>query len=92
MRIAIYGKRFDPAFGSFVETLIRLFAERDVAILIEQHFSAFLRNTLSIPETPVFRNSSDLKDVDFVVSIGGDGTLLETLTLVRDTAIPCIGD
>lgn len=91
MRIAIYGKRFDPEFGSFVETLIRLFAEREVSLIIEQKFSAFLRNTLSIPEMPVFKDSGDLTDVDFVVSIGGDGTLLETLTLVRESEIPVLG-
>lgn len=32
-----------------------------------------------------------MPDVDFMVSVGGDGTLLETVTYVRNTQIPILG-
>ena len=39
-----------------------------------------------------FRNSDDLDEsVDFLISLGGDGTLLDTIAFVRDKDIPVIG-
>ena len=40
----------------------------------------------------LFNNSEDLDDsIDFVISLGGDGTLLDTITLVRNKNIPILG-
>jgi NAD+ kinase len=40
----------------------------------------------------VFENHNELpSDTDFLFSIGGDGTFLETLTFVRDSGIPVVG-
>jgi NAD+ kinase len=40
----------------------------------------------------VFRHSADLDEhFDCLVSLGGDGTLLDTVTLVRDKNIPVLG-
>lgn len=38
-----------------------------------------------------FLTHKDLYAVDYLISIGGDGTFLETITLVRDTNIPILG-
>jgi NAD+ kinase len=39
-----------------------------------------------------FSNQANIKgEVDFLISIGGDGTLLDTITLVGNTGIPIIG-
>ena len=39
-----------------------------------------------------FSNHDDLKGkADMVISIGGDGTLLDTLSVVRDSGIPVLG-
>jgi NAD+ kinase len=43
-------------------------------------------------KTTVFSDSKDLTDsIDFLISLGGDGTLLDTVTLVRDKNIPVLG-
>jgi NAD+ kinase len=40
----------------------------------------------------MFRSYEDLpRDLDFMFSLGGDGTLLETVNLVRDSGIPVLG-
>lgn len=40
----------------------------------------------------VFSESGDLDEsIDFLISLGGDGTLLDTVTLIRDKNIPVLG-
>jgi NAD+ kinase len=42
--------------------------------------------------TVTFRDHTELtEEIDFVISLGGDGTLLDTVTLVRDKNIPVVG-
>jgi len=38
-----------------------------------------------------FSNYKDIESCSFLLSIGGDGTLLETISYVRDSGIPVIG-
>jgi NAD+ kinase len=38
-----------------------------------------------------FSNGKELKDVDFFFSIGGDGTFLQAVSIVRDSGIPMVG-
>ena len=47
---------------------------------------------ISISSGNVFSSYEDLKDqADFLISIGGDGTYLNTIALVRDSGIPIVG-
>lgn len=48
---------------------------------------------LSIPaDIDTFSSYEDLTpDIDFLISLGGDGTLLDTVTLVRSKVIPVVG-
>jgi NAD+ kinase len=52
-----------------------------------------IKEKLSLPDTTeTFSSHVDLNDqIDFVISLGGDGTLLDTVTLVRDKNIPVVG-
>src|SRR5690606_4652710 len=39
-----------------------------------------------------FNNSTPLDaDIDCMISLGGDGTMLDTVTLVKDSGIPVLG-
>ncbi|MEM6299919.1 MAG: NAD kinase, partial [Bacteroidota bacterium] len=42
-------------------------------------------------ELEVFRSKDDLEDVDLMLSIGGDGTFLECVTLIQEREIPVLG-
>jgi NAD+ kinase len=52
-----------------------------------------IQSSFQFPErTATFNDSSDLTDAfDFLISLGGDGTLLDTVTLVRNKNIPVLG-
>jgi len=52
-----------------------------------------IRHHISLPSScETFSSYEDLTtEVDFLVSLGGDGTLLDTVTLVRNKSIPVVG-
>src|SRR5690606_13042841 len=46
---------------------------------------------IRIPDVQTYTNRQDLFKADFIFSIGGDGTLLETITYVGEKQIPIVG-
>ena len=61
--------------------------------VVYQHFLEQLKGNISLPDTTEsFTHSQDLSEkIDFFVSLGGDGTLLDAVTLVRNKNIPIVG-
>lgn len=91
--IAIYGRVFNASVNPYVEQLFTYLAEKNARISIHQEFYEFLQTTcLCPPNLPVFHTHHDFpKDVDFMLSLGGDGTMLAAVSIVRDSDIPIAG-
>ncbi|MEJ6734973.1 MAG: NAD kinase [Flavobacteriales bacterium] len=93
MRIALYGSPFDNSKSKYIQHLIHKLEQENVSICIENQFFDFLEEQISFNK-PVssFDSYEELKErADVLLSIGGDGTLLNTITLVRDSGIPVLG-
>jgi NAD+ kinase len=93
MIIAIYGKT--PADSDF-EDLSRMFERLDhhgVSYLIYQSFYEAVRHKTELSGMAgTFNHEGTLQGkADYLFSVGGDGTLLDTLTLVHDSGIPVMG-
>ncbi len=93
MRIALYGKSPNHDEISYLRPLFERFRQYGIQYLIYQPFFEALRPFIESDDTLcLFSNKDLLKGkADFLFSIGGDGTLLDTLTLVRDSGIPVMG-
>jgi NAD+ kinase len=92
VKIAIYSYKLDDKYLSFIELLFQRLLDRNVDVLVHDVFYADLSNQISLDEKLLqFSNYEDLNDVDYLFSIGGDGTLLKTVTFVRDSGIPILG-
>ena len=93
MKIAIYGQQIAPENIAYLTTLFNWLNTHNVKVTIYKPYSEYLLKEFQInPQYPVFSKDTDLEtDVDCVISIGGDGTILNTMLLVRDTSIPVIG-
>jgi NAD+ kinase len=94
MKIAIFGKSFNPNYSSTVQLLFHLLNQRKVDLFIYKPFFEILQKQ-GIPKfsyTDTFDTSENIqKDVDFLICIGGDGTMLEAITYVKESGIPLIG-
>lgn len=66
----------------------------NIDVLVFKPFFEFMQSKSGLrPKVKgKFESHEDLpKDVDFLFSIGGDGTFLETVSIVRDSGIPVVG-
>ncbi|MES2419507.1 MAG: NAD kinase [Bacteroidota bacterium] len=93
MRIAIYGRDFNESVLPFVQEVFDALAQQQVTILVYLKFHHFIKDKAKLPaNTSTFATHTELlTQVDVLLSLGGDGTLLDTLSLVRDSQIPIIG-
>ena len=94
MRIAVYGKAFTLEARPYIEGLYKRLLAEDVSLSIYNRLDAFLREHCSWDDDhPVFNDHKELAAFapDVLITIGGDGTILDAVTLVRNTGIPILG-
>ncbi|OFZ01835.1 MAG: NAD kinase [Bacteroidetes bacterium RIFCSPLOWO2_12_FULL_31_6] len=92
MKIAIYGKRVIDNYLPLITILFENLLKRKVTVLIYQPFYDFLSQQIELDKNlKTFNDHKDIYDSNYLFCIGGDGTLLDTITLVRDKDIPILG-
>ncbi|MCZ6666076.1 MAG: NAD(+) kinase [Gammaproteobacteria bacterium] len=86
-RIGIVTKMHEPAVKNALETLIRLLNERGLEVLIDQRTdTAGMAGVFQPVSAAALPDSCDL-----VVSLGGDGTLLQSAGLIYPRDVPLVG-
>jgi len=94
MKIALYGQTINPDFYEELIRLFHLFREKQIESLVYRPFFEYLKEDCHIyPEiSGVFENGDDLpEDVSFLLSLGGDGTLLKSFIAAQNRSIPHVG-
>ena len=94
MKIAIYGRQFNNTVLPNVQQVFNILAEQNIETLVHDKYNQFISGKIFFPKKfQIYRNYQDLmlSNVDVMISLGGDGTLLDTVTLIRDSNIPVIG-
>ena len=92
MKIAILGKPFADEVTPYLQELLNDLDRRQTQVLIVESFHDYLGSRVQLPDNvTAFRRGDSLRDVQFVLSIGGDGTLLDTITYVGSLQTPILG-
>lgn len=94
MIAAVYGKTFGQDFYQSIKDFFDILLKEGTDIIIYKPFKQFLESgpDYSPRVKGLFNSHIDLPDnTDMIFSIGGDGTFLETVSLVRDKKIPIVG-
>lgn len=93
MKIAVFGKLFQEKHIPNVQQLMNLFELNGAELIIFEPFWKYLQKFVNVNTDSLsfFNSSEELIGVDCVISVGGDGTMLETATFVRDSGIPVLG-
>jgi NAD+ kinase len=93
MKVAIYSRVIDDDQYNKVQQLLDELAKENIHPVIYKPFFEMIQSSVRFSDkTTVFSDSNDLTEaIDFLISLGGDGTLLDTVTLVRDKNIPVLG-
>src|SRR5690606_13472948 len=92
MKIAVYGIEFQPTVLPYVKQLFKLLNERNVEVWVYKEFDHFLSTFMDCGTRNVFQDRFDLpSDTSFMLSLGGDGTMLSAVSILRDSEIPITG-
>jgi NAD+ kinase len=93
MKAAIYSRVMEDEQRKDIQLFFDELAKQEIKSVIFKPFFEEIKNKINLPaDTSAFSLSEDLTDeIEFIVSLGGDGTLLDTITLVRDKKISIMG-
>lgn len=93
MTIAIYARSTKDNIPVYIEQLWRLFEKEKVKLIIYKEYYEFLKSEHKFNiDIPTYSNADELiGKANYVISLGGDGTMLETVSLVRKSNIPVLG-
>lgn len=92
MRVAIYGRDVKSHDQHYVVQLFDELYDRGIDVTVHEGYFEQLSSFLDPKqEYGLYKGHADLNNVDYLLSLGGDGTLLDTLSLVRDRDLPVLG-
>jgi NAD+ kinase len=93
MKVAIYSRVIDPEQQADVQELFTELTRNNIKAVIYYPFFETIRACFThVDSVQVFRTADELDEsIDFLISLGGDGTMLDTITLVRNKNIPVLG-
>lgn len=93
MKIGIYGQFYHKNSETHIQAILNALQSKGVEIVVEKNFLALMRENQSF-HTDLSKLASFTKldtSYDLFFSIGGDGTILKSITFVRDLDIPIVG-
>ena len=92
MRIAIYSRGLESEQLEGLKLLLKEFSHYKIEPVIYQDFFNQFYSSINIADKySTFNQPEDLEGIDFIISLGGDGTLLDAVTFVGDKGIPVLG-
>ena len=93
MKIALFGKYFNESFNDAIYKIFELLNKNKVDIYVYKDFYKFIKENLFFEPkiAGFFKTAQELNGIDLVFSIGGDGTFLECVSLLKKKNIPILG-
>lgn len=91
IKLALFGNVYQAKKSSSVQQLIQLLKKHQVKLFVETEFYNYLTKTLQIDLQPDGLIDYNNFDTDVAISMGGDGTFLETARRVGNKEIPILG-
>jgi NAD+ kinase len=93
MRVAIYGRKVNKQTAEYFVKLLHILEEFGWKAVLEEELSIQLIQKAGISENyEIFRDHKDFHSgLDLVISMGGDGTFLKTVSYIRNSGVPIMG-
>ena len=94
MRIAVFGKTISAESKSYVEELHEELINAKAEIIVYHRLASFISEHCEMDiDLNTFSSHADLLAFrpDFLITMGGDGTILDAVTVIRDSGIPILG-
>lgn len=93
MKVAIYSRIFDEGQLLSLQLFFEALHGQSLEPVIFFPFYQQIKDAVRLPENVATFSSADelTEEMECIISLGGDGTLLDTITLIRDKKIAVMG-
>ena len=93
MTIAVYARSTKDNHAAYIEQMFNYLKAEGVDMIVYEPYYNYLKSTSSFKlNIDTFSTSEELISKAFyLICLGGDGTMLETVTFVRKSGIPILG-
>ncbi len=93
MRIAIYGRPFnDAAVLPYIQQVFDALSQHSIEVFVHRQLYNYLEGNIINAQYSVLEQTDNIKGfIDIFLTLGGDGTLLDMVTVIRDSGVPIIG-
>lgn len=93
MTIALYSRSIHVRDVAFIQKLLYTLRDRKINVLIYEGYYKELKQIIDVPSSFItFKTHNDIHNaVNYFISLGGDGTLLDAVMFVRNYEIPVMG-
>lgn len=90
MHFGVHGKEFDGETSDFIRHVISRLS-RNHSLSISSIFANHLKSHgIVVPHASIY-SSNDVRSLDIMITLGGDGTLLEAVTQIGSLGTPILG-
>ena len=91
--IAVYGKEINDNHWDNLQMIISRIEKENFQVAVYSDFYEKISGKITFVSEPlVFGQEDDMvRDAKFLFSVGGDGTMLDTVHIIKDTAVPVLG-
>jgi NAD+ kinase len=92
MNIAIHGINIQKEFTPYIQELLTALQVKGALVFFtEPFFKSLKKLPIDLTGHQVIKSKDGFVGIDSIISVGGDGTLLDTVCLVGKAQIPIIG-
>ncbi|MEO5600988.1 MAG: NAD kinase [Cyclobacteriaceae bacterium] len=92
MKIGVHGKEFTRPSSPFILRIFEILTAHKVELYVSSKFSSLLKTSAFKKfEWQTYEPADTLKNLQLLISIGGDGTLLESVSHIGKTEVPILG-
>ncbi len=94
IKVALFGQKTSTSLEDIITPFLNYLSVHQIEYCIEEKFlkTISVLTDVNLTKVETFTSYHDLdKNVKFLFAFGGDGTILSTTTIVRDSNIPIVG-
>lgn len=92
IKIGVYARNLvNPSHTEYITSFFDFLVSEEIEILIHPHVEQKLKTIGYDHSFSIFPDKVTTNELDYLISLGGDGTVLDTLRIVRDSGIPVLG-
>ncbi|NNE28616.1 MAG: NAD kinase [Saprospiraceae bacterium] len=94
MQVVVFGKKFKKEHVPYIQALFDKLAKEGISAYVNTRYLEQIKPEVNFQSNVgEFKGYLDFKvrKYNFVITVGGDGTILEAVTEVRDSGVPILG-